>query len=520
MKTTFTRVLLLIMTLCLLIPMLVACATDDPTPTPKPPQNNGGGEGGNDSDGENPAPPVVEDIYDVEDTLPESANYGSTFTILYWQQPDTQHHFWVAEDDGGRVNGAVYNAIALTEERFGVEIVANPSGTGSEQGHINQIKTEIQDGEPQFDMARMHDTLGANLSLDGMFMNLRGEGLNFNFEKPWWPKNTVEALTFMDQMYLISNSMSYTGLGGCNVVFFNKGLIEDLGKEEPYDKVLDKTWYLETLLKDVEDVWRDDGSFDEIKSSDDFYGIVIPSQMYSWFESFGIEMVKKNDDGTLTLNGQDERIYDLVDKIYRLCYEKNGGYMLLREKNDDPTLMTAKKMFATGMAVYIPTDLAYAEKIKTQYNSSVEYGIVPYPMLDESQTEYFAAHTDRYFAIPVNHPDKAYVSTIVESMSANGYRAVTPVYFNEILKDRYNPGETASKMLDIVNEHRVLDFSYAYGNDKWWSRALYHMMGSNKIEPNPEPNKDYASYYQKLFPEAEGRVDKIVTSFNDIKDKT
>jgi hypothetical protein len=216
-------------------------------------------------------------------------------------------------------------------------------------------------------------------------------------------------------------------------------------------------------------------------------------------------MVKKTDDEEepLVLNGHDPRMYNAIDLLYGALLENDGGYLIPR--------VEAVNMFGQGRALYVPVSLCYAITDFRNYEG-LDYGIVPVPMLDEEQGQYYSAYTDRYFVVPSCCPDKAFVGTIMESMSAEGYRVVTPIYFEVALKDRYTRDDISKEMVDLIRETMILDFSYVYGADKWWSRSLYHLLSGK----DKDASKDYASYYQSMLPEAEARVDRVTAAFEEM----
>jgi hypothetical protein len=113
----------------------------------------------------------------------------------------------------------------------------------------------------------------------------------------------------------------------------------------------------------------------------------------------------------------------------------------------------------------------------------------------------------------MNVPDVEYVGTILESMSAEGYRQVTPAYFEVALKNRYTKDQTSKEMVDLIKQSKVLDFAYVYGADKWWSRSLYALLRDTDKQ---EHSKDYASYYERMLPEAEARVEFVTTKFEEM----
>jgi len=500
LRKSFKRVLFLLLAFCMAVSLLVACRQpetppDQTKPDEKPPVQD-------DEDKKEDGEPQLPDIYDVEDSLPESENYGTTFTILYFLE-QYLNDFWVDEGTGGVIDNAVFSAVSSTEERFGVDIVALHSGTGSEGEHVTYIKNQITAGKADFDVARTHDVHGANLSLEGVLYDLN-KIEQFDFSKPWWPRKNMESLSFMGQMYLMSSSISYRGLLSTSSVFFNKSLMEDYGLDLPYEQVQSGEWYLEDMFTSIEDFHEEGDMGIEGKTEDDIYGIVIPSQLYCWPESFGIELVQKDPDtGELVLNGHDERMYDLVEKMYNVLWENDGGYVITRP--------SAQAMFGQNQAVYIPVHIGSAVQVFLDYD--VDYGIVPYPKLDESQQEYYAGYTDRYFVIPFTCSDADYVGTILESMSAEGYRQVTPAYFEVALKNRYTKDAVSKEMVDLIRQSMILDFAYVYGGNKWWTDTMRDLLTGS------QPNSDYASYYQKALPGAEDRVDKVTEAFEEMLEK-
>ena len=486
-QRAWLRLLIVALVLCLMVPLFMACNNEE-----TPNENNQTNKPNNNQTQQ----PQTPSIYDVEDSLPESLNYGTTFTITYFLE-QYLNDFWVDERTGGLIDNAVFDAISRTEERFGIEITTVHSGTGTEAEHVTWIKNQIGSGKTDFDVARTHDVHGANLSLEGVLLDLN-DIPNLDFDKPWWPKNTIESLSFMGQLYLMSSSISYRGLSSTSAVFFNKGLMADHGYDLPYDLVLDGEWYLEDMFVTVEDFYIEGDMGIDGKSDDDIFGVVIPSQLYCWPESFGIDVVQKDPDaGELILNGHDERMYDLVEKMYNVVWDNNGGYTVTRP--------AAQAMFGENQAIYIPVHMGSA--IDVFLNYKVDYGIVPYPKLDETQDDYYAGYTDRYFVIPNTCPDTDYVGMILESMSAEGYRQVTPAYFEVALKNRYTKDEISRQMVDIIKQSMVLDFAYVYGGNTWWTDTFRDLIAGSS------PNKDYASYYQKKLPAAENRVNVVTQAF-------
>ena len=438
-----------------------------------------------------------EDPYDIPDSLPE-ANYGGVeFSILYYNDNQLPF-FYIADKTGDLIDDSVWSARVTVQDRFNVQIVANKSGAEGEPAHTALINNQMTAGTTEFDIANVHDVQGGNLSIQGVLVNIL-DIEQFDFDKPWWSKKAIESMSFMDQLYLISSSLSYNGMGSTQSVFFNKQMMDDYGMEYPYEDVLDMNWYLEDMFASIEDVYQDIN--DNGKDVEDIYGVLMPWEMYAIFETYGINMIEKSADGSeLILNASDERIYDLIDKYYNIRYELDGGYTDVRN--------TTAEMFKASQGVYLTISMNYA--ISHFRDATFAYGIVPYPMLDETQETYYAGFTDRFMIIPHTCPDVEYVATIIEAMSAEGYRQVLPAYYETALKGRYTHDSESVQMLEIIREGRVIDFAYIYSNDTACTRALYSLLKDKK--------RDYASFYAAKEASALTRIAELTTFFENMAD--
>jgi hypothetical protein len=258
-------------------------------------------------------------------------------------------------------------------------------------------------------------------------------------------------------------------------------------------------WYLEDMFASIENIYQDVN--DNGKDVEDTFGVLMPQEMYAIFETYGINMIEKNEDNTeLILNASDERVYDLIDKYYGIRYDLDGGYTDVRN--------TTAEMFKAGQGVYLTISLSYA--VSHFRDATFAYGIVPYPMLDEQQGDYYAGYTDRFMIIPHTCPDVDYVATIVEALSAEGYRQVLPAYYETALKGRYTHDSESVQMLEIIREGRIIDFAYIYSNDTACTRALYSLLKDKK--------HDYASFYASKETPANTRIEELIAAFEKMAD--
>ncbi|MCQ2431607.1 MAG: hypothetical protein MJ175_03290 [Clostridia bacterium] len=440
------------------------------------------------------------------DNLPDTDLEGYNFRILSFTELSNAA-IYVSDQDGSIVNDAVYDKVRTVEERFNCKIsmadgstnITN-SSTGDEQSAITNA---IMAGDDVFDIASAHDITTANMTLQGYFMNLY-DVPHLNFEKPWWPSYTIESLTFQDQMYMFSNFISYYNMSDTRVMFFNKTLMSNLDIEYPYQKVRDKKWTLDYMAEIIKGTYSDING-DGKRDAADRYGIVNPNYYYCVLEPFNLEPYQKGKDGSLNYVFDLEKYQTVVEKLYALLF---GGDGLVTTAGE-----VSEEIFTNGGAVFNYAKLSFAATKLSQ--SELIYGILPMPMLDEAQDEYYAGCTDRPFTIPItayDHIDQT--GLIIEAMSAEGYKRVFPAYFEQALKTRYADQTDDAEMIDIVMNNVILSFTYMYGDFS----SPYNTMLETLFKP-AKPSTDVASYAAKNEKLQIKRVGKIQDAYSDMATK-
>ena len=494
MKSNKLRLVSLLLSLLLLLSMAVAMiACNDEEETNK---DNGNKNPSNDqTNNETTGPEDPYASYKIPDSLPERnfAQEGMNEFVIACQDAMVDF-FWVEDYDGGTVDNAVYRSVSAVEERFGTTVTAYQAANN--QAIKNGITT--QDGS--FDFAFMLDVTASGFSLENLFTNLYNiEALDFS--KPWWPDPSVEALTYQGKMYLGSSTMSYLGLGQTFLTYFNKTLFTDIGVEYPYEDVFAGNWYLEDLISLSENFGNYYQNNDD-KDPEDTFGFLAPDGFYGWFESFGIELIQKDGDD-LILNASCPEAYELIENVYYILIEADGGYT-----NSEQVV---NEMFSQEQALFVYGKLRNA--YDTFRYSNVDYGILPVPKLNEDQENYNSAYTDRFFIIPsstVNGKDAQDIGFILEALSAEGYRTIYPAYYEEAMQNRYTTDAESKQMLAMLHQYRVISFSYIYGGSECYSRALNTLIAVRQ-------SKDYASFLAEGATAAEQKLIDLKRLFSELE---
>ena len=435
--------------------------------------------------------------FDVADDLPDIDFGGYNFRIYLDNENDTEH-VCAEEIIGEVVNDAVYKANRTVEDRFNIKI--SPLFYRSH----NNIKTTVMAGDDAFDIVSGHDISMGSLSLENVFLNLYNIP-HLNFDKPWWPKNNLESLTLMNgKKYLISNHISFWWLDATRVMFFNKNRFKDLGYETPYQAVFDGTWTFDKFYEMSKDAYINQSGTGE-RDDGDFFGFVkSDGEFYCYLESWGIQVVVKDETEILKTNERlPEIMPDVLSKVYNLLFASPGGYQTINDYE------LPNRIFASGNSLFLFKELSNARGMLREIG--FDYGILPMPKMD-GQAEYIAGCTDRPYAIPITAKNLERTGIITEAMSAEGYKEVLPAYYEIALKLKYTHDDDSVRTLDIITESVVLDFWYIYGGND--SNMIWSL---SELLQNRNPSIDFASYYERIESVQQRRIDQVVNALRDME---
>jgi hypothetical protein len=433
----------------------------------------------------------------LSDYFPATDLEGYNYRILATGENNIPTIFSDTQD-GNLVNDAVYTKIKTVEDYLNIAItLAEASTTAANADDSTVIKKAILAGEDSFDIVQGHDVSMANLSLENMFVDAYTLP-HLDFTQPWWSPDTIESMTVVGRMYLMSNNIAYFNLASTRVMFFNKTIFDNLNIAYPYADVNNGTWTLDVLNGYAKQAYQDLNGDSSVDDGDRF-GIVNPKYYYCWLEPFKVEPYVKDNDGRLSYSFDLDKMQAITDQFYNLLF---GGYGFNATDS-----IAANKVFCDGNSMFIYENLSNAV---TSYSfSNVIYGILPMPMLDESQKSYYGGCTDRPVAVPVTATNLENTGLITEALNFEGYKLVFPAYYEIALKSRYADQTDDANMIDIVHNNVIMSFTYLYGNYTSPYSNMFETLFNAKT-----PSTDVASYAAKNEKAQTKRVETIMKYFD------
>ena len=482
------RTLSLILALFFLLPICVACgeSSENADASSNSPSGN---------DVQTPSaetePETEEDP--LSDGLPDTDLGGYEFRIfsmLWTDGVETAARMISDEFTGDAINDALRESTIGVEDRFNCSIKMIEGGdVGSMPRNVTN---SINAGDDAFEICAGHDGSMTNLMNQGLFYNIK-KVLQFNFDKPWWGPSKV--LEINGKMYLASSYLSYTGLHWTRALMTNKRIFDDLGVEIPYDTVREGTWTFDKMIAMTENTYVDLNGNGKKDIKDQIGLCTGVETFYCLQESLDISPYHRNNDGTITMDFDVERMDSIVNKLRAL--NKTDGFTY---KSDSAF---TSEIFKTDVSMMVLGQIADAYEVYR--DCEFPYGFLPCPKYDENQKDYISGCTDLPWAIPKTVTDAQVdvIGTVVEALSAKNYAGVLPVYFETVMKARIADSPDDAEMLQIIADGRTISFAMQYGLEYF-----------NTLKELIVGRKEVASYYQGKAEAAQNKLDTLIKSFD------
>ena len=289
--------------------------------------------------------------------------------------------------------------------------------------------------------------------------------------------------------------MSFDGVW---CIYFNAEILKDKGIEAPYQLVKDGKWTIDKLCEMAKSIYRDvngNGKKDEA----DLYGMLGFKKFYGWQQAY-VNCYVENDDGTIGVNYDKERLITATEKLSNLIHDSEGVFMTGTEP--DHTIFTeGRSLFHTDRIIWL-TSNAFRE-------SDVDYGVLPIPKYDEAQKDYVTPTSDFPIASPVTAADTDKISFMVEALSTSGIERVIPTYFDTTLSMKYARDDETVEMLQIIRATISSDLAMinTSGGIDGLGRAMMNIISN--------PKKGMASYLESIDKKEQKIIEKINEFFAD-----
>ncbi len=387
---------------------------------------------------------------EVEDNLPALDMNKGEFRIWTGDRGDFIHDIGVDLDGSGDiVDIAIYERNRKIMERFNCKLVQTPVDASA---IIKAVSTD----EDAFDLVLAGSLHACSaLAPEGYFLDWYEDLPYVNLDQPWYIGNAKEALSIGQHAYTMIGELNLDVLRFTYCMFFNKQLVENYDLGNIYDVVNNGEWTHEYLRKLSAEIYTD-LNFDGVTSEGDLLVLAgdTASAVVAYQYAYNNPLFTSDEEGVPTYTFDIDRATVIIEKLVDLYWNTNGTYGGSWGAGSD-TWNNGTLMFKTGM---------FMDAQNYRGIDAFDFGIIPYPKLDENQDRYYSmvdgAHTVQ--AVPTTARDPESVSIIVEALNAETWKTVIPTYYDISMKDKFTRDPESNAMLDLISESRIFDFGYIY----------------------------------------------------------
>ncbi len=344
------------------------------------------------------------------------------------------------EENGDLVNDAIYGRNRNIEERYNLKfnmVEAEPNAG------VDQIRNFVLSGDKTYHLyqSTQHNGMPAMI-LDGYFVDWT-EMSAIKPNQPYWNSNAAKDINYGGKIFVFGGDLNLSTYNSTNCILFNKKLFDDLGIDYPYDYVYNNTWTIDKLMEISKQGYADLNGNSEWDTEGDQVGFT----GWGWEMNLGIfvglggKTVVNDENNMPVLALNRPGTVTIIDKMIEVFDGKTGF------SNFETGVHTT--MFRDGRALMMD---GFITGLATNRDSAFDIGLVPYPMLDEAQGEYFsrAANIAHLSYVPTTNTQLDETGIILEGMSIESYNTVRPTYYDITLNLKEAADEETIDMVDIV----------------------------------------------------------------------
>lgn len=441
------------------------------------------------------------EVTELVPDLPDIDLDAETVNFLTEENPGydwyTSKEIYAETQNGELFNDAVYTRNLLIEERFNVKITQSRL-----QNATGVARKSLLAGEMEYDVTMPYMNVAISLPQEGLLLDLNKVPY-LTLENPWWDQRANENLKMNGKLFFTTGDISILDNECTMVMFFNKKLIGDYSLDNPYELVKSSKWTLDKLFEMSAGVTNDiDG--DGKLSQKDLWGLSCASNApHSFFFASGERIASNNSEGQLELVMNTTRAATVIDKIMSVCLDPS----VLSDHTGGSGFDQVCIMFNDSRVLFVTFALVDINGLR---DAEFEFGILPYPLYDESQAEYnclISSGIVPALSVPYNCTKLDAVGIVLESMAYYSVGTLTAAYYDNALKTRYIRDEESGEMLDIIFATRVYDLGFIFD----WGGAgnlIYNMY--------MKKNNNFTSAFAGIQEKAEAAMNKTIEAFNSI----
>lgn len=380
------------------------------------------------------------------------------------------------DDIADPVNEAVWRRNNLVTERINVKIT-DPVKTAADNSIIKEVLNSVTAGSDDYDIPIGHARFSIALLLENVLYRI--DDLNYiDLEKDYWSQGVNDNMALRGDHFWIVGDLSLHHYETTYIMMANAEIWNNNHPDEDlYQIVRDGKWTIDAMRNYIADTYRDLNGNGE-RDKEDMYGYATNERhiLTGFFFSEGIQYTAFDSDGTPSVALNNEHTIDVFNKVRALLYDDNNVYDEGGMRSDyfNDLYITNHAMFATAQFSTLAEE--------TVRNMDEDFYVIPMPKYDENQENYRTSQQDgtSIFGVLNTVPsDKVdAVAASLEVMSSLGSQYVIPVYYDDVLKNKYSRDPETAEMIDLIRNSLETDFALKW-SDSISTSSIFSFLSSN-----------------------------------------
>ncbi|MBE6675823.1 MAG: hypothetical protein E7594_03165 [Ruminococcaceae bacterium] len=397
-------------------------------------------------------------ILDLLD-VPDKKYDGKEFMFLTRDAAEwTTVDIYSEELTSDPINDAVYRRNDAIQTKYDVVILETQTMTAAAD-----LEKDIKGGSGEYQaiVQKLGDC--ALISTKGYLQNLR-EVPHMDLDKTWWDQKALEGLSIGNKVYFATGDLLTSDNDGTFIVMFNKSIAEDNGLEDIYELVNNKQWTFQKMYDMSTIAVKDLNGNGKMEHDADVLGTATTSNSgYCMMYAAGIVITAKNDNDVPEYVLDTERAVEAIPLSYQIIGDKNMALNMNSAGGSTDVVENGKMCFGNGHALFFQECMQCVIRLRSY---DVEFGVVPFPMFNEEQGEYYSHMNEvgGMVCIPTSVVDQELedVGAIIETMAAYSVDTLTPAYYDISLISKSTRDEESRPMIELILANRIYDLGYVF----------------------------------------------------------
>ena len=363
-----------------------------------------------------------------------------------------------------KLNEAVAERNNLVSEKLGIDVKAVPVDDVA-----SRLRQELLAPTGTFDIAMPTLSQCATLAQEDAFYDLRDfeeQGI-IDLSAPWYDQNANESLSIQNRIYFTVSDMSIMQKVVSIAMTYNPDLLATKYPDLDLLELVNNGEWTFDKLYEIGREFADDTNGDGTMDYNDTWGLVSATgDAVHFYIGAGEKLCTKDENDNPILAIGSTNSISVSQKILSTL-QSNNWVSFAQDLTSQGVAASdiwdvTLSIFGEGRAPFRVTAFSAIKKLRAY---DIDYGIVPMPMVEESQDSYYTNCAALYaygVVVPnfLSEDDAKFAAYMIDVLSAGGKQYIATAYYDQILK---NKDALDVEVLDMIFENIVYDVGIVYG---------------------------------------------------------